>query len=99
MPTGTFATRALRNGAGIKLNENVRRGTTQFQRCLSRDWLDIGDTANAISTENFLLLGHGLIETLESQFVNGKLSQDCRFYFLCHSEWSSAMDRLGKAAT
>ena len=31
---------------------------------------NVGNTADAISSENFLLLGHGLIETLKARFVN-----------------------------
>ena len=33
------------------------------------------DAANAIRSKNFLLLGHGPIETLKRQFVNGNFSQ------------------------
>ena len=58
--------------AGIELRENVGRGTTQFQRCLSCDWFDVSDTADAVGPKNFLMLSHGLIETLEGWFVNGK---------------------------
>jgi hypothetical protein len=43
----------------------MRGGATQFQRCLGRDRFDVGNAADTVSAENFLLLGHGLIETLE----------------------------------
>src|SRR4030095_3321077 len=46
---------------------------TQLQGCLGRDRLHVRNTANPISPENFLLLSHGLIETLETSLVNGKV--------------------------
>ena len=60
-----FGTCPLRVLARIQLSENVCGGATQFQRCLRRDRLRIGNAADAVSSENFLLLGHGVIETLE----------------------------------
>jgi len=68
-----FWARARWGPARIQFRENERRRAAEFQRSFRRDRLDVRDAANAISTENFLLLGHGLIETLEWQFVNGKL--------------------------
>src|SRR5207244_7930240 len=38
-----------------------------------RDRLHVRHTADAVCSKNFLLLGHGLIETLERSFVNGKV--------------------------
>jgi len=60
-----FGTRPLRVLARIQLSENVCGGAAQFQRCLGRNRLHIGDPADAVRSENFLVLGHGLIETLE----------------------------------
>ena len=60
-----FGTRALWVLAWIELSENVRGGATQLQRCFGRDRFDIGNTADAVRPEDFLMLGHGLIETLE----------------------------------
>jgi hypothetical protein len=51
----------------------MRGGATKLQGCFGRDRFNVGNTADAVSPENFLLLGHGVIETLEGQFVNGKL--------------------------
>jgi hypothetical protein len=53
------------------LREHIRGSASKFQR---RHRLDVGDAAHAVCAKNFLLLGHGVIETLESQFVNGKIS-------------------------
>ena len=75
LPSTIFGTRSRWILAGIELRENVGRGTTQFQRCLSGDWLDVSDTADAVGPKNFLMLSHGLIETLEGWFVNGNFSQ------------------------
>jgi len=44
----------------------VGGGATQLQRCLRRDRLHIGNAADAVRSEDFLMLGHGPIETLES---------------------------------
>src|SRR5439155_542681 len=69
-----FGTRALWVLAWIELSENVRGGAAQFQRCLGRDRFDIGDPADTVRSEDFPMLGHGLTETREEQFVKGKLS-------------------------
>ena len=61
-----FGARSGRGPARVQLRENERRRAAEFQRSFRRDRLDVRDAANAISTENFPLLGHGLIETLES---------------------------------
>jgi hypothetical protein len=60
-----FRARALGDGAGIELRENMGRSPAQFQRSLSGDWLHVGNAADAVSAENLLGLGHGLIETPE----------------------------------
>jgi hypothetical protein len=44
----------------------VRGGATELQGRFSRHRLDVGNTANAVSSENFLVLSHGLIEPLET---------------------------------
>jgi hypothetical protein len=36
----------------------MRGSAPQFQGRFGRDWLDIGDTANAISSEDLFLLHH-----------------------------------------
>ena len=69
-----FRTRAVRRSARIQLCEHMRGGAAKFQRGFRRDRLDVRDAAHAIRSKNFLLLGHGLIETLKARFVNGKLS-------------------------
>src|SRR5207244_8818442 len=51
----------------------MRRGATKFERGLGRDWLDISDTADAVSAEDLCRLFHSLTETLRCQFVNGKV--------------------------
>src|SRR4029434_9672174 len=51
----------------------MRGSATQLQGCLGRDRFHVRNTANPISPENFLLLSHGLIETLETSLVNGKV--------------------------
>ena len=61
-----FGTRAFRVLARIKLRENVRGGAAKLQGCFGRDRLDVGNTADAIRPEDFLLLSHGLIELLET---------------------------------
>jgi hypothetical protein len=68
-----FRTRPVGRPARIHLREHVRRGAAKFQRRLRRHRLHVCDTSHAISSKNFLPLGHGLIETLETQFVNGKV--------------------------
>jgi hypothetical protein len=41
-------------------------GAAELQGCFGRDRFNVGNTADAIRSENFLLLGHGLIEPLET---------------------------------
>jgi hypothetical protein len=50
-----------------------RCGTAEFQRRLRRHRLHVRDTAHAIRAKDFLLLGHGVIETLKAPFVNVKV--------------------------
>ena len=59
----------------------MRRGAAKFERGLGRDWLDISDTADAVSAEDLCRLFHGLTETLRCQFVNGKV--EWAFSFRC----------------
>jgi hypothetical protein len=54
------------------LREHVRRSASEFQRRLRRNRLNVRNTAYAIGAKDFLLLGHGLIETLKARFVNAK---------------------------
>ena len=60
-----FRTRPGRRPARIHLREDVRRGTAKFQRRLRRHRLHVRDTAHPVRAKDFLLLSHGLIETLE----------------------------------
>jgi hypothetical protein len=55
------------------LGENMRGSAAKFQCGLGRDRLDISDTADAVSAENLCRLFHGLTETLQYRFVNGKV--------------------------
>jgi len=68
-----FRARALGDGTGIQLRENVRRGAAELKRGLGGDWFHVGNAADAVSAENLLGLGHALIETPEERFVNRKL--------------------------
>src|SRR5438270_5427189 len=51
-------------------------GAAEFKRGLSRDRVDIGDTAHAVGPENLGRLFHRLTETLRCQFVNGKVRSE-----------------------
>jgi RNA polymerase sigma-70 factor (ECF subfamily) len=51
----------------------VRGCASELQGCFSRHWLDVRHSANAVSSKDLFLLRHGVIETLEWSFVNGKL--------------------------
>jgi hypothetical protein len=51
----------------------MRGGAAKLQGCFGRNRFNVGNTADAIRSENFFLLHHGLIETLKERFVNGKL--------------------------
>jgi len=59
-------TRPVRRPAGIHLGEHIRGGTSEFQRRFGRHRLNVRDTPHAIGSKNFLMLSHGVIETLES---------------------------------
>ena len=55
------------------MGEKVRRSTAELERGFGRNRFHVGNAVDAVSPENLLGLGHGLIETLEERFVNGKL--------------------------
>jgi len=67
-----FWTRAVRRLAWIHLREHVRRSAAKLLCRLRRYRLHVRNTTHTVCAKYLLLLGHGLIETLESQFVNGK---------------------------
>ena len=52
--------------AAVQLFENVRGGAAELQRGFRGDRFDVGRAANAVGAEDFLLLGHLLIEPLET---------------------------------
>ena len=54
----------------------MRGGPTQFESGLGRYRLHIGDTAHAVGAENLCRVFHRLTQTLEGQFVNGKMQPE-----------------------
>src|SRR5205823_6617931 len=86
-PEHNFGARALGILAKIELRENVRGGPTELQRCFGSDGFDVCHPANAVSTEDFFFLRHGLIERLNVRFAKEKLLLDFRLSLLAGSFW------------
>src|SRR5437763_8955041 len=72
-PEHNFGTRALGVLARIELRENVRSRAAELQRCFGSDGLDVCHPTNAVGTEDFFFLCHGLIERLNVRFAKEKL--------------------------